>query len=241
MLYHKGKSLASWTEWYTITMSEEEKQYYHGTYNEYAYSIMSQGFKMGHSGHGHLLGRGLYITQRLDSAVFWSHQIVIKCRLQAGSRILWIGDEVDQKVIGYLRKEFGKELLELGPHFHQAIPNNKQLTKQELITLCNYIFETGRERRWQNALRQKKGKRVRYWGAWLHFSRLHQQIRRHGYDAIGDRSFEHWDSDEMLIFNPSRVTPLSAHWLYADDMNENVTITQPLDMATLKMFAPEET
>ena len=118
------------------------KEYFHGTWAGYVYSIMTRGFELGHEGSGNLRGRGVYIAQKVGSAALWtcSESIIIRCRLQPGTRILWMDGEYDQRVINSLRREFGEELLELGPHFHKAIPHNKQLTRQELFHLTNYIL-----------------------------------------------------------------------------------------------------
>ena len=88
---------------------------------------MTQGFKIGEIRHGWMLGRGLYIAQRSESVVFWSHDIVITCRLLSGTRILWLHEGYDKKVIRYLEKEFGRELLELGPDFQKAILRQNNL------------------------------------------------------------------------------------------------------------------
>lgn len=211
-------------------MSGAEKIYYHGTWDGYAYSIMTQGFKLGREFHGQLLGRGLYIAQQPASTVFWSYHTVFKCRLQPGTRILWIQDGYDRRVIDYLGREFGQALLDLGPHFHKAIPANKQLTGWELRHLCNYIFQTRRDKKWQYGLSRAKGKKSQFFDAWDCLSRLHQQVKRHGYDALGDRSFAQWDSDEILVFNPSRVTPISAHRLLVDDDWNFVGLSPPLSL-----------
>lgn len=221
-----------------LIMSDLDKIYYHGTETRRAYAIMTQGFKLGEKVHGRLLGRGLYITQQLNSAKFWSHFIVIKCQLLPGTRILWLHEGYDKKVLAYLKREFGKELLTLGPQFHRAIPKNKQLTGRELVTLCNYIFETRREKKWQYLFKARKGKKAQYYGdAWHDLARLHDQVKRHGFDALGDRSFEHWDSDEILVFNPSRIRPVSAHWLYNDDDFESVTISAAIALPELKKIS----
>ena len=226
-------------------MSKRDKIYYHGTETRRAYTIMTQGFKRGTAVHGQRLGRGLYISQQLASARFWSHDIVIRCRLQRGTRILWIQEGYDHKIIDHLGKEFGKELLAAGPQFHKAIPRNKQLTKRELIALCNYVFETRQKKSWQYALRARKGKRARYWNAWEELSWLHEHVRRHGYDALGDRSYQTWDSDEILVFNPSRVTPISAHRLqrlFSEDRGvefEKVIVSPAIDLAQLREISAQ--
>ena len=218
-------------------MADAEKIYHHGTDNRLAYAIMTQGFKLGEVRHGRRLGRGLYITQRLESAVFWSHPIVIRCKMLPGTRLLWINDGYDRKIIRQLRREFGKEIVELGPQFDQAIPRNKQLTKSELIALCNYNFETRSKALWQYGLRRQKGKRAQFWNAWEQLSYLREHVRRHGYDGLGDRSFQEWDSDEILMFNPSRLIPISAHWLYADEDFDNVRISSALKLEELKTIS----
>ena len=143
-------------------MTNPDKIYYHGTETRSAYAIMTGGFKLGEISKGRRLGRGLYISTRVESAVFWSHFITIKCKMQPGTRILWIKEGYDPKIVRQLRREFGKEILELGPHFTQAIPHNKQLTKSELIALCNYFFETRYEKRWRGRFLYPKGKRSKY-------------------------------------------------------------------------------
>ena len=220
-----------------VKLMEPDKIYYHGTETRNAYTIMTQGFKLGEISHGRMLGRGLYIAQRPESTTFWSHFITIKCKMQPGTRILWIQERYDPKIIRQLRREFGKEILELGPHFAQAIPHNKQLTKNELIALCNYIFEFGRKKRWQYGYFSPKGKRSRYGSAWLELSRLHEHARLHGYDGLGDRSFQEWDSDEILLFNPSCMTPITAHVMVTDKEGEFVRLSPPLPLEELKTIS----
>lgn len=205
--------------------------YYHGTWSGYGASIMRRGFELGHPGSGHLLGRGVYIARQLASAALWEAGLIIIVRLQPGTRILWIEDEYDQRVINSLRREFGQELLDLGPHFERAIPHNKQLRQRELIELCNYVLAEARRGRWRSALRGKKGRRVRYRETWQRLSRLHGHVKRYGYDAIGDRSNIAWDSDEILVFNPARVIPVSAHEVYreGDDFDESVSLSPALE------------
>jgi hypothetical protein len=215
-------------------MSDE---YFHGTWAGHAYPIMSRGFELGHWGFGNARGRGVYIAQKLASAALWTlSDIVIRCRLQPSTRILWMDGRFDQQVIDYLRREFGQELLDLGPHFHKAIPHNKQLTRQELFHLTNFVLMHPRQFRGPVAY---KGKRARYRDTWLRLSRLHEQIKRHGYDALGDRSFAHWDSDEVVVFNPARVIPLSAHKLLrgGDYWNETYSLSGHIDLETLRFIS----
>jgi hypothetical protein len=217
-----------------------DKIYYHGTETRRAYAIMTQGFKVGEIMHGRLLGRGLYITQRLESARFWAHNIVFRCRLAAGTRILWIHEEYDRKVLRFLRREFGRELLSSGPDFHRAIPANKHLTTGELIALCNYLFAQRRKARDKFIWPRKEKRAQAYYALWEDLSALHAQVRQQGYDALGNRTYADWDSDEILVFNPSQVTPLTAHrltWEEDEDYNAVVTISDPLDMDNLAQLS----
>lgn len=228
-----------------IKTRTETKAYYHGTWVGYGEAIMTQGFALGHEGHGHLLGRGVYLAQNLSSAALWTQDFVIVCQLAPGTRILWIDDNYDRGVIAYLRREFGQELLDLGPHFHRAIPHNKQLTQKELIHLCGYVLMRAQRKRKETGLRPRKGKAVRYQSTWLRLSRLHGEVKRHGYDAIGNRSFADWDSDEILVFNPARVIPMSAHWLQReeDDWDERFWLSESipeLDLRVISEKAREE-
>lgn len=219
-----------------------DRIYYHGTDTRLAHAIMTQGFKIGEIEHGRLLGRGLYITQRLESARFWSSHIVMRCRLAAGTRILWIHEAYDRRVLRSLQREYGRELLARGPHFRQAIPRNKHLTSQELITLCNYLFATRRRLRDRSLWPRNARKAQAYMALWDDLSALHTQVRRHGYDALGNRTFQEWDSDEILVFNPSRVTPVTAHQLFWEvDTAENdiVTISDSIDLDMLAVMSQQ--
>jgi len=142
-------------------------------------------------------------------------------------------------VIHRLEKEFGRELLELGPDFQKAIPNNKNLTKSELIALCYYIFETRRDKRWRLGWKPYKGKKARYWDAWSLLSLLHDQVRKHQFDGLGDRTYQEWDSDQLLLFNPSRVVPISAHWLRSEDSYEVDGFSEAIDLDQLELISAD--
>ena len=219
-------------------MSGDSNIYYHGTWAGYGYSIMTRGFELGHEGRGHLLGRGVYLATRVESAALWYFGLIFRCALQPGTRILWFDDDYDRRIINSLRREFGQELLDLGPQFHKAIPDNKRLTQTELIHLCSYIFMQGRRKR-SKFYTPRKGARRRYFDAWLQLSRLHEQVKRYGFDGVGDRSNLYWDSDELLIYNPSRVIPLSAHRLLreGDDWDETFTLLDPLPADELQVIS----
>jgi hypothetical protein len=79
-------------------------------------------------------------------------------------------------------------------------------------------------------LRARKGKKAAYFDSWLRLSRLHEQLKYCGYDGLGDRSFADWDSDEILVFNPAHVQPLSACFLYrqGEFPHEQMTLSEPI-------------
>lgn len=115
-----------------------QKFYYHGTKALAAWTILTGGFKLVSGSHGRARGRGIYLSESPMGAVRWG-ELVVVCKLQKGTRILWLNGKYDQKTICSLRREFGHELLSLQSWFAKALPKNKHLTKVELVHLCNYI------------------------------------------------------------------------------------------------------
>ena len=220
--------------------------FYHGTWAGYGHAIMTRGFELGHEGRGNLLGRGVYIAQTLAAAALWTpSDFIITCTLKPGTRILWVEESYDRRVIKYLEREFGRQLTELGPHFYRAIPHNKHLTQNELIHLCGHILHRARRGRWQNIFRARKANKAAYFDSWLRLSRLHEQLKHRGYDALGDRSFADWDSDEILVFNPARVQPLSACFLHREGEfpDEQMSLSAPIPewkLAEISALAQEE-
>ena len=73
----------------------------------------------------------------------------------------------------------------------------------------------------------------------MQLARLHGEIKRHGYDAIGNRSFAYWDSDEILVYNPARVIPVSAHRLCqkGEDGNEKYWLSEPIPLEKLQIIS----
>ena len=171
--------------------------YYHGTAERFTYSILTRGFKVGEKRYGRGLGRGLYLSGSLRFACDWGEMIIV-CKLGLGTRILWHRPP-DQHVISYLKREFGKGIPR--PDFYKAIPRNKRLTRRELTNLWNFLVvkHYSSPRRFsRNAIREFQDQHAF----------IYEHVRRHGYDAVG---FEEEDWPELLMFNPSRVTPVSAH------------------------------
>jgi hypothetical protein len=178
-------------------LAGETACYYHGTDGKSAWLIMSQGFSLANERWGRGWGNGVYLSGTDDFAATWG-RIIIRCRLQAGTRLLW-HEDYDRKVIDSLRREFGKAVL--SPEFWKVLPHNKQFRRNEITQLWHYLvdrcYESPRRFRFDRLGRLQKN-----------YSRIYEQLRRHGFHGIGFRGAG-WP--EILVFNPARVKPVSAH------------------------------
>jgi hypothetical protein len=175
----------------------EAASFYHGTDEEYAWSIMSRGFSLVNERWGRGWGNGVYLSGTDEFASTWG-QIIIRCQLQTGTRLLWHEDH-DRKVIDSLRREFGKTII--SPEFWKVLPLNKQFTRNEVIQLWHYLIN----QYYEGTRRFRAG---RFERLQKNYSRIYEQLRRHGYDGVG---FRGTDWPEMMVFNPARVQPVSAH------------------------------
>lgn len=171
--------------------------YYHGTSASHAYSIMTRGFSLERVAWGRGWGNGVYLSSVDEFAASWG-EMIIACRLQAATRVLWHAD-FDPSVIDSLRREFGKTIST--PEFWKVLPHNKRLTRNEIVQLWHYWVA----RYYSGPRRFRAGRLDRLQ---QNYSRIHGQLRRQGYDGVG---FRDADWPEILLFNPSRVQPLSAH------------------------------
>ena len=171
--------------------------FYHGTDEQYAWSIMTRGFTLENERWGRGWGNGVYLSGTDDFASTWG-RIIIVCQLQAGTRVLWHGD-YNRKVIDSLRREFGKGIV--SPEFWKELPSNKQFTRNEIVQLWHYLVD----RYYESPRRFRTG---RFYRLLKNYSRIYQQLKRHGYHGVGFRS-SGWP--EILVFNPARVKALSAH------------------------------
>lgn len=178
---------------------QDKTYYYHGTELEYASPILTRGFQLATERWGRGLGNGIYLSAGPAFAAQWG-TIIIRCKLQPGTRILWCR-AYEPKVIRYLRREFGSAILT--PEGWKEVPRNKQLTRNELINLWHYLYE----KHYGNPRRFEKRLLVRLQA---NYSRIFELLRRHGFDGVGCADL---DWPEVLVFNPSKVIPVSAHHL----------------------------
>ena len=172
---------------------------YHGTNEESAKAILQAGFNLNQEMWGRGWGHGVYLSLTKAFARTWGNTVIV-CQLKRGTPILWHAP-YDPKVIQYLKKEFGASITK--PDFWKELPSNKQLTKSELINLWRFLTE----KFYQNPRRFKKGG---YRKLAKNYSRIYQQLKYHGFQGVGSKDPQ-WP--EVMIFNPSLVTPVSVHKL----------------------------
>jgi len=226
------------------------KIYYHGTHPRFLYAIATQGFKLGEGHHGRAHGQGLYIATQPETAGIWAtqswvdrKQYAVKCKLHPGTKIIWKDVDYDKKVIRYLEKKFGKGISR-DYEFWKHIPSNKRLTNSELIALVSHL-DYARSclsvaGSWFNTKQDKfDSKKFR------HMSRFSKLIRQYGYDALGDRTGKCWDSDDICVYNPSKVTLVSTHritmeWDRRLDRPQSVDYSHPLSLDELKKISEDE-
>ena len=180
---------------------------YHGTaYTNDFYSIIKYGFKR--IGVRTYLGRGIYLTKSIDRAysyamcnspdyILWG--AVVSVRLKKSTRILDISAPPDKSTLNYLKKEFGKDII--NPfRFHLCIPRNKHLTKKEIIALCRYFHH------------QQEDDTPAYDRA-LGKSRMPQYLHRYQYDGYGDANGPAGVSilKPFVIEEVKYVNPLGRH------------------------------
>jgi hypothetical protein len=188
--------------------------FYHGTSALAAVCIQMDGFRLFSDNlrnwSGGALGNGIYITVALDTAKFFADvsarsgkqaaaKYVVRAQLTPGTRILRLDGRYDRKLIDYLGREFGKELL--SPRFDRALPKNKHLSAVELINLANYLWDRG----------EKHGG-IAAWSGQEDQGPLRRYLTRHKYDGMGVT-----DSDiGVVVFNPSKLVPEGVYQLAID-------------------------
>jgi hypothetical protein len=118
--------------------------FYHGTSLEAAESIVRHGFRVwfeedeiGRVAAGGNLGTGLYITCNWRVALWFGHTL-LRVAIRPGTKLLNSVLPPDRKILNYLQREFGREILEKAPW--KVLPNNKKLKLPELISLFRYHY-----------------------------------------------------------------------------------------------------
>jgi hypothetical protein len=171
------------------------KCYYHATNNKAFLKILDEGFLNG-SGN---LGRGVYITESFRIALFYGN-ILLRVELQPGIKILEMNIPPDNAILKYLRKEFGKDILETGS-VQKIIPKNKKLKMSEVIALLRYHWTKTDKLLWSDLSdRTHKTRKKRFKHAQA-MHRLGQYLTRFGFSGFGDPV----GGNGILIFQAERV------------------------------------
>jgi len=230
------------------------KTYYHGTSYYCAYRIFNEGFRIvRYFGGGGVKGSGIYVTDNVDYAfdmasnkAGWEEKspnkaCFIECDLKLTNPIFWTKKEYDPSVIKYLKKEFNKKIDDWNYDVAKFIPRNKKLTRTEVINLINY-WAVQRQKRGDRAA--KKGG---FW-AWgwekakgdsCFLNNVRFLLSRHNFAGWGQYTHDAWDSDEIVVFNPSEVVPVkcftgSGDWDKKEMEWHNVKIGKEIDLEELK-------
>jgi hypothetical protein len=122
----------------------EKHVFYHGTSSEAAESIAQRGFcvwfeddEYGRYHSGGNLGIGLYITCNWRMALMFGPTL-LRVAIRPGTRFLNTALRPDGKILDYLQREFGREILRKPPW--KVLPKNKKLKLGELIALFRYHY-----------------------------------------------------------------------------------------------------
>jgi len=193
------------------------KNYYHGTSYYSAYRILKEGFRLvNYFGRGGVKGEGIYVTDNLDYAYDMAcskgtpdtpnKPCLVQCEVKLANPIFWTKKEYDEKVIKYLKKEFDKRIVNRNYKVSKFIPKNKKLTKNEVINLVNYWgVQEEKERE-----KQRKKDPTSWWdckgkGNTSYMENARFLLQRYNFSGWGQYTHDCWDSDEIVIFNPSEI------------------------------------
>ncbi len=178
--------------------------FYHGCKNlEDLGSISTQGFRgdffdeEGRWQRDGNLGKGVYLTCDWRTAV-WFGSILLEATLLQGTRILDTSIPPDRRVLRYLKREFGNELLVTGD-IRKILPKNKQLSLPELVELTRYFYDRvwnrdwSTEKSWRFSACDRREMRA-----------LHHAVsflKRYGFHGYGHPQ----DDNGIVIFAPDRI------------------------------------
>jgi hypothetical protein len=186
-----------------------ELSYYHGTLLESAEEIAEQGFKVWfwdvptedaegcYAASTGVLGNGIYISRSWESCLLYG-KTLLRVSLKAGTRVLDLWPEPDQRVVNYLRREFGSEILRQAPW--KVLPKNKKLTQSEIINLIRYHFHESIDfNRPPEVMTDKKmQKQCLHSSLMMNFRSMLLRCNFHGYGENGDEI-------GVVIFSPERL------------------------------------
>lgn len=179
--------------------------FYHGTSLEAAESIAQSGFQVwfedeeiGHCARSGNHGNGIYLTCNWRTAL-WFGPTLLRVEIRSGTRLLNAALPTDDRVISYLRKEFGFEILKKPPR--KVLPKNKRLKTSEMKNLVRYHYW----RTWEKTY----GTGGDFISKWTTRRELHRKlihdfrslIIRYGFHGFGNPV----DHNGIVIFDDSRL------------------------------------
>jgi hypothetical protein len=180
-------------------VSASSQRFLHGTSDVCAYGIAAEGFRAFPELRPYL-GSGVYLTRSLETAKFYG-LVILEVALAPGTRIVDLTPPADPAVIDYLRREFGKEVLDRP--LRRVLPANKQLRRHELVELLRYRWKL-----WDAVLgRSNPHSRPRYRHRHAALVEGIQALRRYGIEAAGDPEGEMG----LVVVVPSRARPIAVH------------------------------
>lgn len=185
--------------------SSDKHVFYHGTSLKAAESIARDGFRVwfqddeiGRYAGGGNLGTGIYITCDWRVAL-WFGPALLRVTIRPGTRLLNAAVPPDGKIVAYLQREFGREVLKKPPW--KVIPGNKKLTLRELIALFRYHY--------RNTWEKEYGKDRDGFPGWPMRRELHSRMLggfkslliRYGFAGYGNPA----DDNGIVIFAEDRL------------------------------------
>lgn len=184
----------------TIVDDLDHRDFYHGTFWHNAESILAEGFRDRMTLEGEVfrlwgtLGYGVYITRSFATSMFFANGgVVLRVRLQPGTRILAAVEPADRSVIAALKREFGAEIVRRPPWL--VLPRNKHLKLHEAIALYLHHFH-----RWRGRKRPDR-KEDLHWRLML---AMQHTLRRYGLHGVGDPE----EDMGIVVFGRERVVPV---------------------------------
>lgn len=150
--------------------------FYHGTSRKAAASIVAGGFRVLDRSMWRALGQGVYMTANAGTALYFG-PVVLQVELRRGARILDASAPWDRRVVAFLQREFGREILAKPPRM--VLPANKRLTLGETVALLRYHY--GKGHFWNS---------TDYWKNMIKTDALFREMRslllRHGFHGFGN-------------------------------------------------------
>lgn len=183
-----------------ILSNFDQHIFFHGTSPKSARKIAQQGFRVwlrdkevGRYASGGNLGNGIYITCNWRMAL-WFGPVLLRVGLRSGTRVLNAAVMPDSKVLSYLQREFGREILKKPPW--KVVPENKKLRQHELIALFRYHYE----KTWERAYGFAKWPKQREQHARL-VDVFRSLLIRYGFHGYGNPE----DDNGIVVFSGDRL------------------------------------